>query len=79
VFSATIGRLDLRQVTFKQAEFENVTWANCRFDQTTTFTDCGFQGGSLLYCEGFGQFLQCQLDTGFPEIPNSNYTYVHVN
>ncbi len=54
IFSGTVARFDLKGVEFDRCIFENVTWANCRFDHTTRFHECSFHGGGLLHSEGFG-------------------------
>ena len=64
-FSGTIARCDLRGVVFKRCRFEHSTWANCKFDSKTTFTECEFLGGNPpVHCEGLGSALldECTLD-----------------
>lgn len=64
-FTGTIARFDFRGVTFDQCRFERVTWANCKFDETTIFKSCLFAGGiPPVYCEGFGsvQLVSPRLD-----------------
>ncbi len=64
-FTGTIARYDFRGVTFDQCRLESVAWANCKFDEKTTFQSCQFTGGVVpAYCEGFGgiTLTQCQLD-----------------
>jgi hypothetical protein len=67
VFSGTIARFDLTGVTFSGCMFDNVVWANCKFDETTCFDNCSFIGGMPpLHCEGFGvaDFDKSQMDAG---------------
>jgi hypothetical protein len=64
-FSGTVGRFDFRGVSFLQCNFEQVTWANCKFDVSTTFKRCTFAGGpSPAHTQGLGsvQLQNCILD-----------------
>jgi hypothetical protein len=54
-FTGTIARYDFRGVVFGKCRFERVTWANCKFDEQTTFRQCQFTGGvPPVHCENFG-------------------------
>lgn len=54
-FSGTIARFDFSATRFDACRFERVAWANCRFDDETTFANCHFVGGiPPAHCEGFG-------------------------
>jgi hypothetical protein len=64
-FSGTIGRYDFRGVKFSACFFEQVLWANCKFDDSTIFDRCKFTGGlPPAYTDGLGkaQFPQSFLD-----------------
>jgi hypothetical protein len=53
-FTGAISRFDLRSVKFHACTFEHVTWANCRFDDTTIFDNCDLIGGvAPVHCQGF--------------------------
>ncbi len=54
VFRGTVARFDLRGTRFDGCRFEHVTWANCTFDEDTTFSHCHFSGAlHLAHCTGF--------------------------
>lgn len=64
-FSGSIARYDFRSVHFLDCRFEGVSWANCKFDETTRFEKCRLvRGVPPAYCEGFGRItlIDCQLD-----------------
>ena len=44
-FTGTIARYDFCNFTFERCRFERVTWANCKFNEETTFRQCQFAGG----------------------------------
>jgi hypothetical protein len=72
-FAGTLARLDLRGTRFNDCRFARVTWANCRFDKTTTFHKCRFEGmASPQYSDGFGyvQFSDCRLDPEAESVVN---------
>ncbi|MFP2930990.1 NACHT domain-containing protein [Pyxidicoccus sp. 3LG] len=50
----TISRMDFSGVNFSHCRFEAVVWANCKFDDQTTFENCHFSGGSIMHCSGIG-------------------------
>jgi hypothetical protein len=65
VFSGTVARHDFSGVLFVACRFERVTWANCKFDRSTTFRHCHFIGGiPPAHCSGFGMITlaDCRLD-----------------
>lgn len=65
VFSGTVGRFDFNSTNFENCIFHQVTFANCQFSQTTTFSKCTFiGGGDPAYCSGFGRakFADCTYD-----------------
>ena len=75
-FTGTIARYDFREVNFERCRFERVTWANCKFDDSTKFSHCQFIGGSPpLHCEGFGSvhvdMATCRLDVQADAVLNS--------
>ncbi|MHB1117239.1 NACHT domain-containing protein [Sideroxydans sp.] len=53
-FSGTVSRFDFSGVNFSDCRFVNVNWANCTFDQSTTYSHCQFFGGAVSGCKGFG-------------------------
>jgi hypothetical protein len=53
--SGTLAKIDFRGVRFERCRFERLTWANCRFDDETTFDRCNFVGGSCMHCMHFGK------------------------
>ena len=53
-FSGTLAKFDLKGITFTRCVFNQVTWANCDFDQKTVFSRCRFIGGTVLSCLDFG-------------------------
>jgi NACHT domain len=63
-FTGSISKFDFRGRHFIRGRFDNIRWANCRFDDTTTFDRCNFRGGNVDHCENFGrsQFKQCDGD-----------------
>ncbi len=64
-FSGTIARFDLRGVRFRRCRFDHSTWANCKFDETTVFSQSEFLGGNPpAHCEGLGSasMSECTLD-----------------
>jgi NACHT domain len=64
-FTGTVARYDMRGVHFEFCRFDNVTWANCRFDEETTFLECAFSGGTPpAHCDGLGsaKVKDCRLD-----------------
>jgi hypothetical protein len=63
-FTGTISSLDCNDTTFSSCRFENITWANCIFNENTVFKNCYFSGGEIKNCEGFGlcDFLDSEFD-----------------
>jgi hypothetical protein len=53
-FSGTLARFDFCGMTFDHSAFNQVIWANCRFDAQTRFVSCRAHGGSVLSCKQFG-------------------------
>lgn len=53
-FTGNISSLDLRSLNFQNCIFEQVTWANCIFDEGSQFLNCQFIGGKLSNTSGFG-------------------------
>lgn len=64
VFTTTIARFDLTGSVLEECTFEQVTWANCQFDDTTCFRRCEVYGGGLMHTTGFGsaRIESCRLD-----------------
>lgn len=65
-FSGTLAKYDFRGITFTTCHFDRLIWANCIFDDATTFHKCRFTGGSVTYCEHFGKasgFDTCFMDS----------------
>lgn len=48
-----INRFDFSGHEFFGCVFDNVKWANCRFDETTSFSNTLILGGTVTYCTGF--------------------------
>ena len=74
VFSGTIGRFDFRKVEFRHCSFEQVTFANCKFDETSSFRECRFTGPPFLaHTQGLGaaQFIDCVLDAEATAVINA--------
>jgi hypothetical protein len=72
-FNGTIARYDFCGVSFKRCRFDHSTWANCRFDEMTTFSQCEFFGGNPpAHCEGLGSAVmsECTLDPEFEAMLN---------
>lgn len=64
-FTGTIARYDFCSVTFERCRFERITWANCKFNEETTFRQCQFAGGvPPVHCDNFGsvRLIDCLLD-----------------
>ena len=64
-FTGAIARYDFCGIEFRKCKFERVTWANCKFDELTTFSNCEFAGGTFpAHCEGLGnvRMIDCKLD-----------------
>lgn len=53
-FTGTVPRFDFSGAKFTNCRFHNVNWANCTFDQSTTYTRSHFFGGVVSGCKGFG-------------------------
>lgn len=53
-FTGTVSRFDFSGISFSNCRFYNVNWANCTFDQGTTYKHCHFFGGVVSSCKGFG-------------------------
>jgi hypothetical protein len=75
-FSGTIARYDFKDITFEYCRFERVTWANCKFDDSSAFRHCQFIGGAPpVHCEGFGSVQvdlgTCMLDAEADALFNS--------
>jgi hypothetical protein len=52
---------DLTGQVFRRCLFQDVTFAGCKFDETTIFHTCRFEGGDANRCEGLGSaaFIDC--------------------
>jgi hypothetical protein len=63
-FSGTIARYDFCGSEFRNCRFDRVSWADCRFDELSSFVGCEFAGGTSVHCEGLGtvRMLDCKLD-----------------
>ncbi len=63
-FIRTVSKLDLSNVKIHKCVFENVTFANCQFNDKTVFQKCIFVGGNIAYCKNFGlsKFLDIKTD-----------------
>jgi hypothetical protein len=55
LFWGTVARFDFRGVVFESCIFDEVTFANCEFDASTTFRDCRFTAGRDVNSHGFGE------------------------
>ncbi len=67
VFTGVFTSFNLENTKFRDCEFRQVTWANCRFSKKTRFENCRFVGaGSIIRCDDFGsaEFLS---PSGDPE------------
>ncbi|MDO8772021.1 MAG: NACHT domain-containing protein [Burkholderiaceae bacterium] len=53
-FVGTMSGLDLRDLTISNCHFDTVTFANCRFSNTTHFVNCRFTELRVTNCEQFG-------------------------
>lgn len=53
-FTGTLGRFDFSGIRFSNSTFNQVIWANCKFDAVTRFEKCKFHGGSVMSCQKFG-------------------------
>jgi NACHT domain len=53
-FSGTVARFDFSGIHFQNCTFNNLNWANCKFDSSTKYSSCRFQGGMALSCGGYG-------------------------
>lgn len=64
---------DLTGVTFRHCLFQDVTFAACKLDESTVFSECRFEGGEANRCEGFGRakFLGCSNTTSGQEFIRS--------
>jgi len=56
-FSGTISSMDFSGIEFKDCKFNQVTWANCDFDEKTVFKKCYFIGGKAFNSKGFGKSI----------------------
>lgn len=64
-FIGSIARFDLSAATFDHCRFENVRWANCKFDDGSKFLKCHFIGGSIQSSGeiGLAQFADISTDS----------------
>ena len=75
IFRGTIARFDFSDITFENCRFERVGWANCRFNEGTSFLHCQIIGGvPPIQSEGLGsvsKLIDTTLDPQAEAILNS--------
>jgi NACHT domain len=73
-FLGTVASFDFRGFDFEHCRFERVGWANCKFDENTSFNACQFFGGVVAaHSEGLGRVStpDCRFDPDAEAILNS--------